>query len=128
MRFPRATHLVVLARQWKPELTEYIESRLEGKFQLEINRDKTRIVDLNERRESLDFLGYTFRYDRDLKGRAKQYLNVMPSEKALQRERKKLHEMTDSRQCFKPIPCAKAKRAKAKSPDWRTEPAPERLG
>jgi RNA-directed DNA polymerase len=104
-------------------LTEYIESRLEGKFQLEINRDKTRIVDLKERGESLDFLGYTFRYDRDLKGRAKQYLNVMPSEKALRRERKKLHEMTDSRQCFKPIP-----RAKAKSPDWRTEPAPERLG
>lgn len=29
-----------------PDLTEYIESRLEGKFQLEINRDKTRIVDL----------------------------------------------------------------------------------
>ena len=78
MRFPGATHPIVLARQWKPELTEYIESRLEGKFQLEINRDKTRIVDLKERGESLDFLGYTFRYDRDLKGRAKQYLNVMP--------------------------------------------------
>jgi len=99
-----ADDMIVLARQWNPELTEYIESRLEGKFQLEINRDKTRIVDLKEERESLDFLGYTFRYDCDLKGRAKKYLNLFPSEKALQKERARLHEMTDSHQCFKPIP------------------------
>ena len=99
-----ADDMVVLAKRWTPELTEYIESRLEGKFQLEINRDKTRIVDLKEEGESLDFLGYTFRFDPDLKGRAKQYLNMFPSEKALQKEREKLHEMTDSHQCFKPIP------------------------
>jgi RNA-directed DNA polymerase len=99
-----ADDMVVMARQWTPELTEYIESRLEGKFQLEINRDKTRIVDLKEDRASLNFLGYTFRYHRDLKGRNRKYLNVIPSEKALQKEREKLHEMTSSRQCFKPIP------------------------
>lgn len=99
-----ADDMVVLARQWTPELTEYIESRLEGKFQLEINRDKTRIVDLKEEGASLDFLGYTFRYDCDLKGRAKKYLNLCPSEKALQKERAQLHEMTNSHQCFKPIP------------------------
>src|ERR1700730_12092211 len=51
-----------------------------------------------------DFLGYTFRYDRDLKGRDRKYLNVFPSKKAVQREREKLHEMTNSHQCFKPIP------------------------
>src|SRR5450755_985839 len=45
-----------------------------------------------------------FRYDRDLKGRAGKYLNVFPSKQAVQREREKLHEMTDSHQCFKPIP------------------------
>jgi RNA-directed DNA polymerase len=99
-----ADDMVVLARQWTPELTEYIESRLEGKFQLEINRDKTRIVDLKQEGASLDFLGYSFRFDPDLKGRAKKYLNVFPSEKALQKERERLHEMTDSHQCFKPIP------------------------
>src|ERR1700692_1102022 len=52
----------------------YIESRLEGKFQLEINREKTRVVDLREPGASLDFLGYTFRYDRDLKGRHQRSL------------------------------------------------------
>src|SRR5450631_1588086 len=85
------------------DTVEFIESRLEGKFQLEINREKTRVVDLGEEGASLDFLGYTFRYDRDLKGRDQQYLNMVPSKKAVQRERTKLHEMTDSHQFFKPI-------------------------
>ena len=99
-----ADDFVVLAKQMGAETIEFIESRLEGKFQLEINREKTRVVDLREQGESLDFLGYTFRYDRDLKGRDRKYWNVFPSKKAVQRERGKLHAMTDSHQCFKPIP------------------------
>jgi RNA-directed DNA polymerase len=99
-----ADDFVALAREWKPELGEYIESKLEGKFRLEINRDKTRVVDLRGKGASLDFLGYTYRFDRDLKGRDRRYLNVFPSKKAVQRERDKLREMTNSHQCFKPIP------------------------
>ena len=71
---------------------------------MEIDREKTRVVNLREKGASLNFLGYTFRYDRDRKGRDRRYLNVFPSAKAVQREREKVHEMTDSRQCFKPIP------------------------
>lgn len=99
-----ADDFVAMAKQMGSETIEFIESRLEGKFQLEINREKTRVVDLREQGASLNFLGYTFRYDRDLKGRAKRFLNVFPSKKAVQREREKLHEMTNSHQCFKPIP------------------------
>lgn len=99
-----ADDFVVLAKQMGAETIEFIESRLEGKFQLEINREKTRVVNLREQGVSLNFLGYTFRYDRDRKGRNRKYLNVFPSKKAVQREREKLHEMTQSRQCFKPIP------------------------
>ena len=97
-----ADDFVALAKQMGTETIEYIESRLEGKFQLEINREKTRVVNLREEGASLDFLGYTFRYDRDLKGRDRKYLNMFPSKKAIQREREKLHEMTNSHQCFKP--------------------------
>ncbi len=57
-----------------------IESRLEGKFQLEINRDKTHVVHLREKGASLTFLGYTFRYDRDLKGRDGRNLNMFREE------------------------------------------------
>ena len=98
-----ADDFVALAKQMGSETIEFIESRLEGKFQLEINRDKTRVVNLREEGASLDFLGYTFRYDRDRKGRDRKYLNVFPSKKAVQRERDKLREMTNGHQCFKPI-------------------------
>jgi RNA-directed DNA polymerase len=43
-----ADDFVALAKQMGSETTEFIESRLEGKFQLEINREKTRVVDLRE--------------------------------------------------------------------------------
>ena len=83
---------------------EFVEAKLEAWMGLEINRDKTRVVELGEEKASLDFLGYTFRYDRDLKGRDRKYLNVIPSKKAVRREREKLREMTNRHQCVKPIP------------------------
>ncbi len=69
---------------------------------LEINREKTRITKLKEG-EALDFLGFTFQFHRDLRGRGHRYLNVSPSRKALAKEREALRDLTDSRQCFKPI-------------------------
>jgi RNA-directed DNA polymerase len=98
-----ADDFVVLARYQGDRLREFVEGFIEGRMGLTINRDKTRIVRLREG-ESLDFLGFTFRYDLDLKGRGHRYLNVQPSKKALARQRAKLQELTDSRMCFKPIP------------------------
>ena len=62
------------------------------------------MINLREEKASLDFLGYTFRWQRDRYGRGHRYLEVGPSKKALQKERDKLTEMTDSHQCHKPIP------------------------
>jgi len=67
---------------------------LEGKFELEINREKTRVVEITRKGGSLDFLGYTFRWDRTSKGRPDEYLNVFPSAKALAKEREKLRALT----------------------------------
>src|SRR5438270_498030 len=83
---------------------DWIATKLEDWMGLEINREKTRVVNLREEGESLDFLGFTFRYDRDRYGRERKYLNVITSAKALKRERAKLHEMTDRHQCCKPLP------------------------
>jgi RNA-directed DNA polymerase len=99
-----ADDLVVLARYQGPQLREFIETKRETGMGLEINRDKTRGIDLQEEGASLDFLGFTFRYYRDLKGRGHRYLNVAPSQKALERERAKLRELTSGRRCFWPIP------------------------
>jgi RNA-directed DNA polymerase len=92
-----ADDFVVLARRQGERLTQFIEWMLETRMGLELNREKTRVVDLNRVGESLDFLGFTFRYDRHLKGGPGRYLNVEPSKKALQRERVKLREMTSTK-------------------------------
>ncbi len=99
-----ADDFVVLARYQGPRLTGWIESKLESWMGLTLNRDKTRIVKLSTPGTSLEFLGYTFRYDRDLYGRPKRYLNVMPSKATLAQERAVLREMTSTRQGFQPLP------------------------
>ena len=99
-----ADDFVVLARYQGSGLQRYIEERIESWLGLEINRDKTKIVDLGVARTSFDFLGYTFRYDRDLRGRPLRYLNVTPSSKALQAEREKLRGMVGCHQSHVPIP------------------------
>jgi len=98
-----ADDFVVLAHYVGPKLRGFIEAKLETWMGLEINREKTRVVDLKQKGASLDFLGFTFRYDRSRLG-AGRYLNVAPSKKALQREREKLRQMTSKAQGWKPIP------------------------
>ncbi|MFC1816865.1 group II intron maturase-specific domain-containing protein [Thermodesulfobacteriota bacterium] len=72
---------------------------------LEINREKTRVVNLSGVGETLDFLGFTFRFDRSLyKNWKKRYLNVFVSGKSLARERGKLRELTARRKSCLPIP------------------------
>ena len=100
-----ADDFVIMARYVGHRIRSFTESLLEGRFGLKINREKTRVVQLrpDETGESLDFLGYTFRYDKDRQGRPLRYLNVFPSKKALERERQKLREMTRPKMCFKPV-------------------------
>jgi RNA-directed DNA polymerase len=98
-----ADDFVVLARYQSPALRGWVESKLETWMGLEINRDKTRVIDLKQEGVSLDFLGFTFRRDRSWYGR-RRYWNVFPSEKSLKREREKLKEMTGGRRRHWPIP------------------------
>ena len=99
-----ADDFVVLVRYQGEELSEWIEAKVEGWLGLEINRDKTRVIELRQPGAKLNFLGYMFRYDRDRRGRGHRYLNVTISEKALKREGQRLRELINSRVCFKPLP------------------------
>jgi len=99
-----ADDFVVIARYQSPQLRAYIEEKLEAWMGLEINREKTRVVQLKENGASLDFLGFTFRYDQDLKGRGHRYLNVSPSRKAVARQRQIIRERTGKEVCFKAMP------------------------
>jgi len=91
-----ADDFVVLARWMGPRLVTWLERTLEQDLGLTVNRTKTRVVHLRERGARLDFLGFTLRYDRDLRGRERRYLNVVPSARAQARVREKLRGLTSA--------------------------------
>jgi RNA-directed DNA polymerase len=90
-----ADDFVVLARYIGAPIRRYLRETLEGELGLKLNRDKTRIVNLSVEGGSLDFLGYTFRYERDRYGRDRKYLHLGPSMKAEQRLREQVYRLTD---------------------------------
>jgi RNA-directed DNA polymerase len=98
-----ADDFVVLARYQSRRLIDWIEGTLEGRFGLTINREKTRVVKMNEPGGGLDFLGFTLRYVRDRHGRDRRYLNVTPSRKSMARAREKVRELTGPERCCIPI-------------------------
>ena len=98
-----ADDFVVLARYQGQPLKQWIEGRLEGWLGLVINREKTRQINVKEEGAVLDFLGYSFRFERDLKGRPWHYLNVFPSRKSMDKEREKIRELTGPQHCWKPV-------------------------
>jgi RNA-directed DNA polymerase len=95
-----ADDFVIMARFVDHRIRNFVESTLEGWMGLRINREKTRVVNLREEGASLDFLGFTFRFDRDRWGGSHRYLNPHPSEKVMKRERDKLREMISPSMCF----------------------------
>ena len=89
-----ADDFVVMARYISPRIRQWIESVLESRLDLEINQEKTSVVNVDEEGQRLDFLGYSFRYDRDLKGQSWKYLNRFPSPKSLDKARERIRELT----------------------------------
>lgn len=98
-----ADDFVIQARYQSRRLEGWIEGQLEGWLGLELNREKTRKIQLREEGATLDFLGYSFRYEKDLHGRPWRYLNLFPSNKSMEKERDKIRELTGYQQCWKPV-------------------------
>jgi len=90
-----ADDFVILARYQGRRLQDWVEEKIEGWMGLKLSREKTRIVNLEQDGVSVDFLGFTFRYDRSLyKDWQGRYLNVFPSEKSQARVREKVRYAT----------------------------------
>jgi RNA-directed DNA polymerase len=89
-----ADDFVILARYMGSRITGWVERKLETDLRLRVNREKTNIVQMGKEGVSLDFLGFTLRYDRDQKGRNGRYLNIVPSKKAIARLRDKIRDKT----------------------------------
>ena len=98
-----ADDFVVMARYTGERITDWIEHTIESRLGLTINREKTKIVNLENAGSTLDFLGYSFRYDKDLKGRNRRYLNRFPSKRAVAKAREEIRALTSSRWGCLPI-------------------------
>lgn len=99
-----ADDFVIMGRHVGSGIARWVEQTVEGWLGLTINRTKTRVVSVTRHSgESLDFVGYTFRYDRDRHGRGHRYLAAFPSDKAVARRRERTWELVGKKQCFMPL-------------------------
>jgi len=85
-----ADDFVIMAKYISARITRWVEEKIEGKLALRINLEKTTIVDLCKQGNHLNFLGYTFRKDKDKLGRDKRYLNIFPSKKTVKSIKEKI--------------------------------------
>jgi RNA-directed DNA polymerase len=84
-----ADDFILMASKIPEECLKYLHDILD-RMELTVNQDKTRLV--RATCEPFDFLGFTFRYDRDLHGRNYKYLNIIPSKKSEQHLRNNIKE------------------------------------
>jgi RNA-directed DNA polymerase len=99
-----ADDFVVMARFIGDRILGYIEEKIEGRLGLVINREKTRVVQMQDEDATLDFLGYTFRFSRSHRpGGGPRYWRVEASSKAQKRARDKLRKLTSARFCWMPV-------------------------
>lgn len=97
-----ADDFVVLARYQSEQLRKYIEEKLEKWLGLELNREKTRVV--NVREQSLDFLGFSFLYVNSRVIPGTKVLSMRPSKKAVQRQKEALRLLTGREASCVPMP------------------------
>lgn len=92
-----ADDFVVMAKYVGSQISDWIESVLQDRLGLEINQDKTSVVNVSDDGATLDFLGYSFRYDESRFGRGPKYLNRFPSKKSMAKAREAIRELTATR-------------------------------
>ena len=99
-----ADDFVIMAKYMGTGITDWVEATAEEWMGLTINREKTTIIDLQQPGAVLNFLGYSYRYDRDLYGQKKRYLNLFPSDGACARRREKVRQQVNRHRSHVPIP------------------------
>jgi RNA-directed DNA polymerase len=84
-----ADDFVLMGKSISKEAMEALQYLLQ-RMELKLNENKTREIDARE--TSFNFLGFTVRYDRDIKGTANKYWNIIPSSKSEKRVREKVSD------------------------------------
>jgi len=98
-----ADDFIILAKFIGPGILTWVEEVVEQWMGLSINQEKTSIRNLINDGDSLDFLGYTFRYKRSRYNVEEHYLSVEPGNKACSRERDSLRRLFNAHTTSVPI-------------------------
>jgi len=99
-----ADDFVIMARFIGDRINNWVDETVEGWLGLTINRSKTRVIVLTpDSDESLNFLGYSFRYLWGHTDRTTRFLSAYPSAKAVSHRKAQLREATDYRRCHVPV-------------------------
>jgi RNA-directed DNA polymerase len=98
-----ADDFVVMTKYMTTRVTTWIESLLEQRFGLTINREKTKIVDLAKSQSKVNFLGFTFRQVTLRKRERVKFCLINPSEKSLKKAFAEIRERTNPKNGYKPI-------------------------
>lgn len=88
-----ADDFVLMGKQI-PKAVTYKLKNLLDRMGLILNEEKTHQI--NARKESFKFLGFTFRYDRDIYGRNNTYLNIVPNKESEKKLRGKINDYLKS--------------------------------
>lgn len=99
-----ADDFILVAKKIPEHCIKYLQDILK-RMELEINEDKTRLV--NVETDPFDFLGFTFRYDKDLFVKNKKYPNIIPRKKSAQTIRDKIREYLRKNRHTNPTELAK---------------------
>lgn len=84
-----ADDFVLMGKNIPEEVIMKLKSLLQ-RMGLSLNEKKTRQIDA--KKESFNFLGFTTRFDKDIKGRGTRYWNIIPSKKSELKIRNKVKE------------------------------------
>ena len=106
MRLPPATLLVVMCQSRQEAERALVALReILSELGLTLKDAKTRIVELREGGEGLDFLGFHHRWVRGTTPASKHlcFLARWPSQQAMRHARERIHELTDRRRLRLPV-------------------------
>ena len=95
-----ADDFVLMGMRITREATEKLKELLD-RMGLRLNETKTRQIEA--RKESFNFLGFTIRYDKDLKGRRSRYWNIEASDKSERKIREKIGDYLSTHGHYPPM-------------------------
>lgn len=98
-----ADDFLIMARFIDERIVRWVENTIETRLGLQLNREKTKVLNIEDEGVILEFLGYAFRWSRShRRGGGPPYVRVQASKKSQQRARSRVRDLTGPRFCFIP--------------------------